>query len=449
MSFINACRELISIDTTPAQGSLKAVQWLEDFCQKKGLYVETQLEVISGREEANIIVRPSAHPRQGADFLLQAHLDTVEPGPFHAWSKTNYDPFNATIENGRIYGLGTAEVKLDLLCKIEALAHYRGHAEFKMDPVVVGTFGEETGMQGALRLIRKNKVSPKMALIAEPSDLNVIVAGKGLAHVEVRIPFSDEEMKHRDTHDLKESTSTQSKIFKGKSTHSSSPQWGESAIQKLFEHLEQLPSSLTIMEIDGGTNFNSIPSSAFLELDFIQNRSTTISERLLKLHRCLKDIDFQISQIEDSRFEPKVSTLDVGVIRTFKDHIYLAGTFRMLPSVTQDKYEKWMLMIQKVCEDIQAQFRIVDYKKSFSTAENSILVKAALDTLKGLERASGVMTQSSTNEASLFSRIGIDCICLGPGKREDNIHTPHENVEVRDLELAQQFYTRMIERICL
>jgi succinyl-diaminopimelate desuccinylase len=404
---------------------LKAVQWLQAYCQEKGLQVEVQSEILADREEANIIIRPSEYSRQGADFLLQSHIDTVEPGPFHAWSQTNFDPFNATIENGSIYGLGTAEVKLDLLCKIEALAHFKGQSQFKMDPVVVGTFGEETGMQGALRLIRKNKLSPKMALISEPSDLGVIIAGKGLANVEIRLPFSEEELQHRDAHDLRESTSTQTKIFKGKSTHSSSPQWGESAIRKLLDHLEQLPSSLTIMEIEGGTNFNSVPSHAFLEIDFFQNKNATVSERLLKIYRCLKDLEFQISQVEDDRFEPKVSTLSIGVIRTFKDHIYLSGTFRMLPSISQDKYEKWMKTIQSGCDQVGAQFRIVDYKKSFSTPENSILVKASLDALRALERSGSVITQSSTNEASLFSRIGIDCICFGPGKRENNIHTPH------------------------
>lgn len=448
MSFIDACRTFISLDTTPAAGSRLAAEWLADYCRKKNLRVELQHETFADKEEANIIIRPQA-PQQGADFLLQGHLDTVEPGPFHLWQKTDYNPFSAVIQDGAIYGLGAAEVKLDLLCKIEALARFNQHSGFKLDPVVVGTFGEETGMQGALRLIRKNKVAPKMAVISEPSNLGVIHAAKGVAHVEILVPFSAAELEHRKSHDLSDSTSTQSKMFKGKATHSSIPQYGESAISKALDYLQQLPSSLSIMEFDGGTSFNSVPAHAFLEMDFFTQQDRSIAERITEIYKSIKALQDQLRQHQDERFSPSHSTLNIGVIRTFADHIYLAGTVRMLPSITQEVYEQWMQVIQKSCESQGAHFRVVDYKKPFYTPEHSILAKAALDTLSGLSVSSQLMSQSSTNEASLFSRIGVECICFGPGQREENIHTPMEHVRLKDLEISREFYSRLIERICL
>src|SRR5207253_597890 len=106
-------------------------------------------------------------------------LDTVDPGPYPLWTHTECNPFDATIIDGKIYGLGTADVKLDFLCKLEALSSFGGDRNWKLPPVLVGTYGEELGMHGALRLIRKNKISAKMALISEPSHLKLISAAKG------------------------------------------------------------------------------------------------------------------------------------------------------------------------------------------------------------------------------------------------------------------------------
>src|SRR5690606_25665139 len=154
-----------------------------------------------------------------------------------------------------------------------------------------GTFGEETGMQGALKLIRKNKVSAKMALIGEPSDLRIINAAKGFASVEIRVPFSEKEMEYRDEHNLRESTSTQSKLFNGKAAHSSMPHLGESAIIKMFESLLMLPDSVNVMEMDGGINSNTVPGHAFLEIDMISGIENPISKRIANIYRVTKALE--------------------------------------------------------------------------------------------------------------------------------------------------------------
>jgi succinyl-diaminopimelate desuccinylase len=69
--------------------------------------------------------------------------------------------------------------------------------------------------------------------------------------------------------------------------------------------------------------------------------------------------------------------------------------------------------------------------------------------LKQLGIQPELITQASTNEASLWSRVGVDCVAFGAGAREGNTHTPHESVQVMDLEKSTEFYARMIERFCL
>jgi acetylornithine deacetylase/succinyl-diaminopimelate desuccinylase-like protein len=58
-------------------------------------------------------------------------------------------------------------------------------------------------------------------------------------------------------------------------------------------------------------------------------------------------------------------------------------------------------------------------------------------------------TQSVTNEANVLSRFGFECIVFGPGKRQNNSHTPEEHVSLQDLKTAEEFYQTMIEKVCL
>ncbi|AHI04617.1 succinyl-diaminopimelate desuccinylase [Bdellovibrio bacteriovorus W] len=448
MDFIEACRQLISIDSTPAHGNRDLARWAAAFCRQKGLIVEEQEEVVGDLQQANIIARHSEF-RPNSEFLLQTHLDTVDPGPYSLWTETGCNPFDAHIIDGKIYGLGAADVKLDFLCKLEAMAAFRDRTDWKLAPVLVGTFGEESGMQGALRLIRKNKISAKMALIGEPSDLQLITAAKGFASVEIVIPFSEQELAYRAEHNLRESTSTQSKLFRGKSAHSSVPHLGESAIAKMLDYLLMLPDAVNVMEIEGGINANTVPSHAFLEIDMISMVEKPIAKKIANIYRAVKMLENEFLDYKDDDFIPSSPTLNIGIIRTNEDGIQINGSCRIPPVITHDIYEKWMDKLRQICEANEAVFRINDYKKPFRTEGNSILVKGCLDELRAMGMSDRPITQASTNESSIFSRIGIECVCFGAGKREGNVHTPLENVAIEDLKKAIEFYKRIIERFCI
>lgn len=447
MDLIEACRKFIAVDSTSQQSSKDIMELAASFCREKGLHVDLQEEGVGGQQEFNLIARPQ--PRTPTlEFLFQTHLDTVDPGPFQMWQHNRQNPFDASIIDGKIYGLGAADVKLDFLCKLEALGKYAKHENWKLPPVLVGTFGEETGMIGALKLIRKNKISAKMALIGETSNLNLINAAKGFARVEIRLLFSSDEMAYRQEHNLRESTSTQSKVFHGKAAHSSTPHLGESAIVKMLDYLGQLPDGVSLMEIDGGTNYNSIPSHAFLEVD-VSPLKAPITKRIQAIYKTILELEKDFKNYPDTDFFPSHPTLSIGIIRTYEDHIFISGSCRIPPNITQPIYESWMRRLEDVCENNGAVFRVTDYKKPFRTMPNSILVKGCLDELRHLGLNDKCMTQPSSNEASIFSRVGIECVCFGPGLREGNIHTPSEHVAVEDLKTAINFYERIIERFCI
>lgn len=448
MDFIEACRQFIACDSSPAHGNRELAEKAAQFCREKGLDVEIQEESQSGLMQANVIARPKGLGRPTAEFMLQTHLDTVDPGPFQMWAQNGQNPFDAVIMDGCIYGLGAAEVKLDFLCKLEALSSLGAPAQWKLPPVLVGTYGEELGMTGALKLIRKNKVSATLALIGEPTDLRVVNAAKGFAAVEIHLPFSEEERRYRQEHDLRESTSTQSRIFHGKAAHSSTPQMGESAILKMLAALAQLPDGVAVMEIDGGMNFNTVPAHAFLEIEASTLKDSVVP-KVRAIYKTLLDLEKEFETHVDTEFDPATPTLNIGIVRTLEDHIFIGGSCRIPPVITHNVYEAWMNRLAQVCEAQGGRFRVTDYKKPFRTPTNSMLTKACVDELKSMGLSGKTATQASTNEASLFSRLGMECVCFGPGVREDNTHTPREHVKIADLHRATDFYRGVLKRFCI
>ncbi len=449
MSWIETCRKLISLDSSVGSSTIDCVNYLAELATAAGFHVEIMSEIENGILQANIIVRLQPAIPGDQEFLLQTHLDTVDPGHFALWRKNGCNPFDATIIDGSIYGLGAADVKLDFLCKLEALKNLKDKKMTTLKPVLVGTFGEESGMQGALRLIRKNKINARYALIGEPSDLSIIHSAKGFANVEIRIPLSAAEVAYKLKRNQLESVSTQSKIFSGKSAHSSTPHLGENAVVKMLDYLQTIPENNVIVEIDGGTRLNSLPNQAMVELDSTFHVAGSSLQRLNRIYQTIKQVEVEMEQLQDVAFEPSYSTLSIGMIRTFEDSIWIGGSSRILPNATQEHYEKWMQKIKAVCESQHSLFSIIDYKKPFRTPENSQLVKAAQSILEKMELSTQYISLSSINEASLFARMNIECICFGAGVRHDNVHSPEEHVKIDDLHKSISFYEQMVERFCL
>lgn len=448
MEFIELCRQFIQIDTSPSHGTGEAGLFLTELCRNSGFDVEAQEETWLDQPQMNVLARPRNF-RGTEQFLLQTHIDTPDPGPFGLWIETGLNPFDAHIKDGKIFGLGAADSKLDILCKIEALKRVGVDKDFRVQPVLLATYGEQLGMQGALRMIRKDKIKAKRAFIGAPTDSRIIVSSKGMAQVRVVFPFSEDEMKFKMDHNLRESTSSQNRIFHGKSAHSSNPALGDSAIKKMLDYLMMLPESVSVLEIDGGVNFNTVPANAFLDIDPGFGFKDPIIKKISKVYREINKLESEFLLYEDTGYSPPHPTWNIGIIRTYDDHVVLEGTCRFPSSVPQEVYESWMNRLSHVCISAGCSFKVVDYKRPFSVPFESEFLKESLRIANQIGISSEVKKLSSTNEASLFSRVGVECLCFGPGHSENNIHTPGEHVRIESLEKAIQFYTEAIKRFCL
>ena len=121
MNFIETCRKLISLDSSPTGSTVELVDFLASRARDSGLIVDVLHEMQNGVTQANIIVRTEQFNPGDREFLLQTHLDTVDPGNYSLWKKNDFNPFDAVIEDSKIYGLGVVEVKFDFLCKFNIL----------------------------------------------------------------------------------------------------------------------------------------------------------------------------------------------------------------------------------------------------------------------------------------------------------------------------------------
>ena len=283
-------------------------------------------------------------------------------------------------------------------------------------------------MAGAVKLLRKKKVNATFALVGEPTEMRLLYAGKGLAVVDIEIPFSEEELAFRREHDVNERSSSQSKVFLGKSAHSSSPQHGESAILKMLHYLSKLPEGIAVMELDGGVNFNTVPSQSVLEFDMAGGLKDTIAKKITHLSRAIEGLEKDFLNYPDAEFTPEFPTLNIGMVRTHDDHIKFSGCCRIPPSVNQETYERWMDNLRTICAATGSVFRVTEYKQPFRSELESAFSQACQAQLRESNLPTECGTQSVTNEANVFSRLGIECLVIGPGQGVGNSHSPEEHV---------------------
>ncbi len=445
MDFIEACKELISIDSSPSNGTGDASQFVKTLGETLGFTVHVEEEIQRGINEANVICFPG-EKEDRVHLMLQTHLDTYDPGAFALWESTGRNPFHATIHDDKIYGLGVADTKLDYLCKLYAAKDFIGKKALKSF-AVVGTYGEEYNMNGSVRLLRHTLQADRV-LVGEPTNFDLVTSGKGMANIEITIPFSIEEMQAKTEHDSGEGQSTQCKIFKGVPAHSSQPLKGQNAIEKLFRYLQNLPEQILLLEIDGGTNYNTIPIQSLVEFDLIPLQGTTMNQKISKIYNRIQELKLEFEKIEDAEFDPPITTLNIGMIRSYSDHLKIMGCVRWPPIVKETTHRQWMEDLKVFCAGLGAEFRVRDYKRPFAMDRQVDFVSLCSEAIRSEVASSRLTTQPVTNEANVFHKLGLETLTFGPGQREGNSQTPKESISIDSLNKAVRIYKNIIEQVC-
>ena len=150
--------------------------YIYQYLYKKGIKVEFQ-EVFSDR--CNVV----AHiPRKGNSdqnvILLCAHMDTYP-------SSTDESEYTPRIENGIMYGRGTADNKGSLASMLYAFIK-AFESENRNETYFVASIDEEHMMTGAKKLSDLG-ITPDIAITGEPTQLVPIIMQKGIIRSSIRV----------------------------------------------------------------------------------------------------------------------------------------------------------------------------------------------------------------------------------------------------------------------
>jgi acetylornithine deacetylase len=119
---------------------------------------------------------------QGPLLLFDTHVDTVPPAP--GWRR---DPFAATVEDGRVYGLGANDAKASVAAMTAAFLALAGEP-LGVTLALALVAGEETkshGTQDVLDALATEGRRVSAAVFGEPTGLDLAVAQKGLLVLEL------------------------------------------------------------------------------------------------------------------------------------------------------------------------------------------------------------------------------------------------------------------------
>jgi len=143
----------------------------------------------------------------GRRVVLSGHLDVVPPGEPGTWS---VDPWGGEVRDDVLYGRGACDMKggiASILGAVRALRVAGDLGRLEGELVVALVPSEEDGGQGTLAAIRAG-VGGDLAIITEPSNLDVVVAHAGAITFRLTVP--------------------------GRAAHASQRREGISALDKLF-----------------------------------------------------------------------------------------------------------------------------------------------------------------------------------------------------------------------
>ncbi len=263
-----------SINPKWDQPNLEVVELLAGWLEPLGFNIE--IDHLSGHPGKANLIATAGSGDQG--LVLSGHTDTV-PYDEGRWSQ---DPFKLTQRDGRLYGLGTSDMKAFFALVIEAVRDL-DLGRLNQPLTILATADEESSMHGAKALVAENRRLGRHALIGEPTGLKPIRMHKGVAMETIRLL--------------------------GRSGHSSDPSLGVSALEgmhrvmgeilKWRDELQQkhrnplfkveVPT-INLGRIQGGDNPNRICAECELQIDLRPLPGMELEQLRAELSQRLHDL---------------------------------------------------------------------------------------------------------------------------------------------------------------
>lgn len=226
---------------------------IEHFLQQQGIQTH--------RHQHNVWAFNQHYNPAKPTLLLNSHHDTVKPNAGYT-----RDPFAATIEDGKLYGLGSNDAGGCLVSLIATFLHFYKRPDLKYNLVLAATAEEEVSGTGGIELILPQLGKLDAAIVGEPTEMQLAVAEKGLLVLDC--------------------------IAEGKAGHAAREEginaiynslpdmeWFRSyTFEKVSEHLGPVKMSVTMVQ--AGTQHNVVPDSCTFTVDVRLTDAYTMEEVL-------------------------------------------------------------------------------------------------------------------------------------------------------------------------
>lgn len=216
------------------------------------------------------IVAPGFDPGRQT-LMLNSHMDTVRPA-----SSYSRDPFSPSIEEGRIYGLGSNDAGasgVSLACTFLCLKD----EPLPFNLIFAITAAEEVmgeyGMRAFLPHLEESGMKPDMVIVGEPTGMQPAIAERGLVVIDA--------------------------VAGGKAGHAARDE-GINAIYRAIADIERLkafttpdvsptlgPIRVNVTMIEAGTQHNAVPDKCKYVVDVRTTDAYTNEETVELLQKCV------------------------------------------------------------------------------------------------------------------------------------------------------------------
>lgn len=309
---LEVLRKLISFNTV-GNNEEDVAYYIQELLAKYD--IKSQIIDVHGNR-ANLV----AEIGHGQPVLgLTGHMDVVDPGNLEAW---NTNPFELTEKNGTLYGRGVCDMKSGLAAMIIAMIELHKQGLPKQGTIrLLACMSEEIGEVGSHYLLEDGLMNDVDGLIVgEPAGYNIFYSEKGSMDIKV--------------------------TSKGKTSHSSMPEFGYNAIDALMNFLIEAnnnfrrnpikqgsmgPLVFNTTTIKGGTQVNSIPDYAEADVNVRTIPEYTNQQVIDVLNQMVTKFNKTGAQIG---FDVYMNEKPVGVA---KDNILVELTHDLMKKYTDDK----------------------------------------------------------------------------------------------------------------
>ncbi|WP_135806434.1 M20 family metallopeptidase [Halorussus marinus] len=244
--------ELVSRETeNPPGNERRAAEYVHEWLTDRGVDAELVSEPYEDRPQV------AARVGEGdPTVVLNGHIDVVPAGDREEWSRP---PYGAEVEDGRLYGRGSADMKTGVAVGMKALADLKApieSGELGGSLAFQAVIGEETAEPGTKTLLERGH-DGDYGVVLEPTGMRTATSEKGLAWYEITVA--------------------------GEPSHASRPTQGDNAISNARPVLAALEAyddrigereddlvgraHATVTQIEAGTKENVVPEDAVITVD--------------------------------------------------------------------------------------------------------------------------------------------------------------------------------------